>query len=170
MDTLHSGYSALDISVHMSKDISHSPQDHALQPASACRSDRDQALFLNGTSQIEARHRWMRPGDGAALEALLSPSYTHTDVFGAFQERAAWLAYARRRAGRTTRIAFRDVRTRIVGDPGSKSGAGRGSNPGQVVAIVTGLNEVSGPGGRSADDRTTHTLRFTQVWVWTDGR
>ena len=93
-------------------------------------------------------------GDGAALEALLSPSYTHTDVFGAFQERAAWLAYARGRAGRTTRIDFRDVRTRIVGD----------------AAIVTGLNEVSGPGGRSADDRATHTLRFTQVWVWTEGR
>jgi len=93
-------------------------------------------------------------GDGAALEALLSPSYTHTDVFGAFLERAPWLTYARRRAGRATRIAFRDVRTRIVGD----------------AAIVTGLNEVSGPGGRSADDRAAHTLRFTQVWVWRDGR
>jgi ketosteroid isomerase-like protein len=93
-------------------------------------------------------------GDGAALEALLSPRYTHTDVFGAFHERAAWLDYARGRAGRATRIDFRAVRTRIVGD----------------VAIVTGLNEVSGPGGRSADDRTTLTLRFTQLWVWTDGR
>lgn len=93
-------------------------------------------------------------GDGAALAALLSPSYTHTDVFGAFHERAAWLDYARGRAGRATRIDFREVRTRIVGN----------------AAVVTGLNEVSGPGGRSADDRTTHTLRFTQVWVWRDGR
>jgi ketosteroid isomerase-like protein len=93
-------------------------------------------------------------GDGAALEALLSPRYTHTDVFGAFLERAAWLAYARGRAGRATRIDFREVRTRIVGE----------------VAIVTGLNEVSGPGGRSADDRAALTLRFTQVWIWTDGR
>jgi Domain of unknown function (DUF4440) len=101
-------------------------------------------------------------GDGAALEALLSPRYTHIDVFGAFLERAAWLAYARGRAGRATRIAFREVRTRIVGDPGS--------GPGQAVAIVTGLNDVSGPGGRSADDRATLTLRFTQVWIWTDGR
>ena len=93
-------------------------------------------------------------GDGAALEALLSPRYTHTDVFGAFHERAAWLDYARGRAGRTTRIDFRAVRTRIVGD----------------VAIVTGLNEVGGPGGRSADDPAALTLRFTQVWIWTDGR
>jgi ketosteroid isomerase-like protein len=93
-------------------------------------------------------------GDRAAIEALLSPRYTHTDVFGAFHERAAWLAYARERTGRTTRIDFREVRTRIVGD----------------VAIVTGLNEVSGPGARSADDRTALTLRFTQVWIWTDGR
>ena len=93
-------------------------------------------------------------GDGAALAALLSPSYTHTDVFGAFHERAAWLAYARGRAGRATRIDFREMGTRIVGD----------------VAIVTGLNDVSGPGGRSADDRATLTLRFTQVWTWTGGR
>jgi len=93
-------------------------------------------------------------GDGAALEALLSPRYTHTDVFGAFLERTAWLAYARGRAGRATRIEFREVGTRIVGD----------------VAIVTGLNVVSGPGGRSADDRAALTLRFTQVWIWMDGR
>lgn len=50
-------------------------------------------------------------GDGAALEALLSPSYTHTDVFGAFHERAAWLDYARaggrggRRASTSARCA-----------------------------------------------------------------
>src|SRR5262245_38162286 len=93
-------------------------------------------------------------GDGAALEALLSPRYTHTDVFGDFLERADWLAYARGRAGRATQIEFREVRTRIVGD----------------VAIVTGLNAVSGPGGRSADDRAALTLRFTQVWIWADGR
>jgi ketosteroid isomerase-like protein len=93
-------------------------------------------------------------GDGAALEALLSPSYTHTDAVGAFLERAAWLDYARGRAGRATRIAFRDTRTRIAGD----------------VAVVTGINDIAGPGGRSADDRETHTIRFTQVWVWTGGR
>ncbi len=93
-------------------------------------------------------------GDAAALEALLSPTYTHTDAFGGFQDRAAWLDYARRRAGRTTRIGFRDLRTRIVGD----------------VAIVTGINDLSGPGIRTAEDREKRTLRFTQVWVWTDGR
>src|SRR6478672_2744593 len=78
---------------------------------------------------------WAR-GDGAALDALLSPTYTHTDAGGAFLDRAAWLAYAQKRAGRTTRIAFRDLRTRFVGD----------------AAIVTGINEVEGAGVRSATD------------------
>jgi hypothetical protein len=30
-------------------------------------------------------------GDGAALDTLLSPTYTHSDVFGRFPDRAAWL-------------------------------------------------------------------------------
>ena len=34
-------------------------------------------------------------GDVAVLEPLLSPTYTHTDVAGRFQDRAAWLDYAR---------------------------------------------------------------------------
>jgi ketosteroid isomerase-like protein len=93
-------------------------------------------------------------GDVAALDALLSPTYTHSDVFGHFQDRAAWLAYARGRAGRPTRIAFRNVARRIIGD----------------VAIITGLNEVEGPGARDAADAGALTLRFTQVWVKRDGR
>lgn len=93
-------------------------------------------------------------GGGATLDALLSPTYTHADVSGRFQDRAAWLAYARGRAARGTRIAFRDVRQRIIGD----------------VAIITGINELEGPGARDASDASALTLRFTQVWVKRDGR
>ena len=93
-------------------------------------------------------------GDVATLDALLSPTYTHSDVFGHFQDRAAWLAYARGRAGRPTRIAFRDVARRIVGD----------------VAIITGVNQLEGRGSRDAEDASPLTLRFTQVWVKRDGR
>jgi ketosteroid isomerase-like protein len=93
-------------------------------------------------------------GDGAMLDALLSPTYTHSDVFGHLQDRAAWLAYARGRAGRATRIAFRDVAQRILGD----------------VAVITGVNEIEGPGARDAADAASLTLRFTQVWVRRDGR
>lgn len=93
-------------------------------------------------------------GDVATLETLLSPTYTHSDLFGRFQDRAAWLAYARGRAGRPTRIAFRDVARRIVG----------------AAAIITGINEIEGAGARDAEDASPLTLRFTQVWVKRDGR
>ena len=93
-------------------------------------------------------------GDMATLESLLSPTYTHSDALGEFHDRPAWLDYARRRTGRTTRVSFRDTRTRIVGD----------------VAIVTGINDIRGPGALSASDQQDFTIRFTQVWVWDQGR
>ena len=93
-------------------------------------------------------------GDMATLESLLSPTYTHTDVFAELHDRTGWLGYARRRAGRTTRVDFRDVRRRVVGD----------------VAIVTGINDIRGPGALSASDQKDSTIRFTQVWVWDRGR
>jgi hypothetical protein len=93
-------------------------------------------------------------GDGATLDALLSPTYTHSDVFGRVQDRTAWLEYARGRAGRATRIAFRDVAQRIIGN----------------LAVITGVNEVEGPGARDAADASALTLRFIQVWVKLDGR
>jgi len=93
-------------------------------------------------------------GDVAALEPLLSPTYTHTDVAGRFQDRAAWLDYAQGRAGRTTRIDFRDVRTRILGD----------------VAVITGINDISNDGDSRPGARQEFTIRFTQVWAWRDGR
>ena len=69
-------------------------------------------------------------GDVTVLETLLSQSYSHIDAYGAFHDKASWLGYAGRRAGRTTRIAFRDLQTRLVGD----------------TAIVTGINDVESIG------------------------
>ena len=88
-------------------------------------------------------------GDLKTLEGLLSPTYTHTDGFGAFHDRAAWLAYAGRRVGRSTQIFFRDMETRRIGD----------------VAIVTGVNDLAGGGIRKPQ-----SMRFTQVWILKDGR
>ena len=65
-----------------------------------------------------------------------------------------WLAYATGRSGRQTTITFREVESRIVSN----------------VAIVTGINEIRGTGARDADDKTELTLRFTQVWIRSDGR
>ena len=93
-------------------------------------------------------------GDGAMLDSLLSPTYSHTDVFGKLSDRAAWLAYASRRTDRTTRIEFRDVRVRISGD----------------VGIVTGINDLQDGGIRDAADQKNLTLAFTQIWVWQQGR
>ena len=83
-------------------------------------------------------------GDLATLESLLSKTYTHTDVFGMFHDRAAWLRYVGGRTGRATQIGFRDVETRVLGD----------------VAVVTGVNDVTGPGARSAGDHRSTVAAF----------
>lgn len=90
----------------------------------------------------------------STLDVLLSPTYTHSDATGALLDRASWLAYAGRRVGRATQIAFRDTSIRIDGD----------------VAIVTGVNEITGTGARNPSDASAQTLRFTQVWIWKDNR
>ena len=87
-------------------------------------------------------------GDIAALGALLSPSYSHTDATGALQGHDAWLAYAARRTGRSTAITFRDVAVRAFGD----------------IAIVTGINDLTGPGVLSPTDQRPLSIAFTQVW------
>src|SRR5262245_37427384 len=114
----------------------------------ACRANRQEGVMAaddRGSALRAAIEQfgeaWAR-GDSATLDAMLSPTYTHVDVFGAFHDRANWLSYAAGRAGRSTRIALRDVRTRFLGD----------------VAIVTGLNHVEGTGGRSAEDQASVTL------------
>ena len=93
-------------------------------------------------------------GDLATLDALLSPTYTHTDLFGTLHDRASWLEYVSKRVGRRTKIEFDDVQVRIVAD----------------VAIVTGINTLTGPGVLDRNDAGDTTLRFTQVLVWQDGR
>jgi hypothetical protein len=93
-------------------------------------------------------------GDLTTLKALLSPTYTHADAFGALHDRAAWLAYAGGRAGRGTQITFRNVETRRIGD----------------LAVVTGINDVAGGGARNAEDQKPLSIRFTQVWILKDGQ
>ena len=93
-------------------------------------------------------------GDLKALEALLSPTYTHADAYGAFHDRDGWLAYAGARTGRSTKITFRDVATRRIGD----------------IAVVTGINDLTGDGIRSAHDQKGLSIRFTQIWVLRDSR
>ncbi len=92
-------------------------------------------------------------GDTAILESLLSPTYTHTDVYGKFHDRAQWLSYASQRKGRTTQVEFRDIRIRVIGD----------------IGIVTGINDLHGAGIRNAADQKDQTLAFTQIWVWQHG-
>ena len=93
-------------------------------------------------------------GDVAVLDELLSPTYTHIDAYGDFHDRTSWLAYAAGRAGRTTRIALRDLATRLIGE----------------VAVVTGVNKIEAIGDPQAGARQDLVLRFTQVWVRRDGR
>jgi hypothetical protein len=85
---------------------------------------------------------------------MLSPSYTHTDVRGRFQDRDAWLEYARGRSDAATQIAVADVTTRLIGD----------------VAIITGRNDMAGGNIVLGDERSSVSLRFTQIWIRREGR
>ena len=114
---------------------------------------------MSGSAQrdLEARivefgEAWAR-GDHDALAEMLSPSYTHTNVWGELQDRDAWLQYARGRSGATTTFGFADVVTRFVGE----------------TAIVTGRNDIVGGNIALRDGRSDRSLRFTQVWVRRDG-
>ena len=60
------------------------------------------------------------------------PTYTHSDVFDTSRTGRRGSRTRAGRAGRATRIAFRDVAQRILGD----------------VAVITGVNEIEGPGAR----------------------
>lgn len=93
-------------------------------------------------------------GDIPALRALLSPSYTHNDIFGAHLPCEDWLAYAAKRTGRDTRIAFREVKTRRFGE----------------LAVITGFNDITGGGATSAGDTQDLSIVFTQVWRRENGR
>ena len=96
----------------------------------------------------EFGHAWA-DGDLEKLTALLSPTYTHNDVFGAHLEHSDWLAYAARRTGRQTKIAFRDLKIRLFGD----------------VAVVTGFNDITGGGATSPDDGADLTIVYDPLRV-----
>jgi len=114
-------------------------------------TDREAALQ---DTMREFGEAWAR-GDVATLEAKLSPNYIPIDANGRVFDRAGWLRYAGGRSGRATRITFHDVRTRISGD----------------VAVVTGTNEIRGGGVRNAADTAERSvIRFTQTWMWREGR
>lgn len=116
--------------------------------------DTDMAVAAELDAAMRAfGEAWAR-GDAEALRSLLSPSYTHNDASGEFLTCDQWLAYAAQRAGRATRIAFRDVRTRFFGD----------------VALVTGFNDLTGGGVFGEDDGRDMSLIFLQVWRREDGR
>lgn len=93
-------------------------------------------------------------GDVATLDSLLSPSYTHVDIYGRRMSRAEWLAYAATRTGTTTRIAFRDITARHFGD----------------VAIVSLVNDLQGIGEAEAAGHDSCSIHVTQVWRLHDGR
>ena len=103
---------------------------------------------------MDAFARAWAGGDIAALETLLSPSYTHNDVFGTQLSRSAWLTYAAQRSGRSTGFTFRDVKVRLFGD----------------TAVVTGFNDISGGGARNAADMRDLSILFLQLWRRHDGR
>lgn len=108
----------------------------------------DDARAALESSMVRFGEAWAK-GDRATVDAMLSPSYTHIDIYGAFHDKAGWLDYTAGRGGRATTIGFRDVDTRIIGD----------------VAISTGINDIKGSGIRDAADEADLTMRFTQVWV-----
>jgi len=113
----------------------------------------EMALRALDLATREFGEAWAR-GDTDALRQMLSPSYTHTDVRGRFLNRDEWLTYASSRVGATTQIAFADVTMRLVGD----------------TAVITGRNDVTGGNIVIGDERSSLSLRFTQVWVRRDGR
>ena len=93
---------------------------------------------------------WMR-ADAAALDALLSPTFTYVDVTGALRDRATWLALAPGRAALfKTQLTYSEVEIRIVGD----------------VAIRTCRVDFAAPDGATAEA----SVRSTDVWVRSDGR
>jgi hypothetical protein len=81
-------------------------------------------------------------GDVSTLAALLSPTYSHYNVAGVRQDWRTWLDYVGKRAGRGTRIEFRDVEARILATlPSSRvstiSRAGaRGRRPTSTISAL----------------------------------
>jgi len=86
-------------------------------------------------------------GDWATIEAMLSPTYTHTDFAGVSFDRPGWLDYVGRRQGQSTTIDFDALAVRRFGD----------------MAVVNGINDIHWHGG-DEDEPNDQRIRFTQVW------
>ncbi len=103
---------------------------------------------------MEAFGRAWGQGDAERLAPLLSPSYTHTDAFGARMNRDEWLAYVARRRGRATEVKYRDVNIRRYGE----------------FAVITAIGDISGGGLASPEDPRDLTAAMTQLWRLEDGK
>ncbi len=84
--------------------------------------------------------------DVAQLESMLAPQYVHTDFQGRVLHRDEWLAYAATQTHGST-ITFRDLEAVEYGG----------------IGLVTGTNHIAG------GSVGVHSIRFTQVWIDTDG-
>jgi ketosteroid isomerase-like protein len=84
--------------------------------------------------------------DVAQLESMLAPQYVHTDFQGRVLRRDEWLAYAATQTQGST-IMFRDLEAVEYGG----------------IGLVTGTNDIAG------GSVGVHSIRFTQVWIDTDG-
>jgi ketosteroid isomerase-like protein len=87
-------------------------------------------------------------GDVQLLDELISPTFTHTDIHGRFQNRAEWLAYAQTRVGSKAQNTIDDIAIRQLGD----------------VAIVTARNTVEDQGNRRAFRITVVMARQNGEW------
>jgi ketosteroid isomerase-like protein len=108
----------------------------------AVRAEIETALLRGGEA-------WAR-GDVAAMEALLSPTFSHVDIKAKLTDRTAWLAYLKTRAGSTTKTTMEDVAIRVFGD----------------VAIVTARQVNAELGG---DDKGPRAFRIMTVMIKHDG-
>jgi ketosteroid isomerase-like protein len=100
------------------------------------------------TALIRGGEAWAS-GDVALLDKLLSPTFTHTDIHGKFQDRAEWLAYAKTRAGSKAESTIDDIAVRQLGD----------------VAIVTARNTVTDGGSRRALSITVVMAKHNGAWL-----
>jgi hypothetical protein len=97
---------------------------------------------------IRGGHAWSN-GDVQLLDKLISPTFTHTDIHGKFQDRAEWLAYAQTRVGSKAQNAIDGIAIRQFGD----------------MAIVTARNTVEDQGIRRAFRITVVMTRQSGEWL-----
>ncbi|HUA78038.1 MAG TPA: nuclear transport factor 2 family protein [Acetobacteraceae bacterium] len=115
---------------------------------------------------MKVEHEWLgalQHRDVRTLGRILAAEFIDSDFQGDAVTRTQYLAYfARPAPGPAPRVlqSFEDTRVRFVAD--------------DDVAIVTGLvisrPEAASKAGASADPAAVRHSRFTDVFVWRDGR